>query len=166
MGYIEAVQRARDPSVFVVLLEDSAAMLGLLVAFIGIALTQYTNILYIDGIASIIIGLILVGTAVWLAYETKGLLIGESANRWEVKGLRDILQISPVIDKVNEVLTMHMGPDFSLATISVDFNKNLTTGELENGIAVFNPANKQELLQVKRIFIEAEKFKSTTVKTE
>jgi cation diffusion facilitator family transporter len=80
-GYIEAVQRGKDPSMFVVLFEDSAAMLGLLVAFAGIGLTQMTGILYFDGAASIIIGLILIGTAIWLAYETKGLLIGESANR-------------------------------------------------------------------------------------
>ena len=84
-GYIEAVQRAKDPSIFVVLFEDSAAMLGLLVAFVGIALAQYTGFLYFDGIASIIIGLILIGTAIWLAYETKGLLIGESANLDVVK---------------------------------------------------------------------------------
>ena len=77
-AYIEAVQRAKDPSVVVVLFEDSAAMPGLMVAFVGIA--QWTGSLYFDGIASIIIGGLLIGTAIWLACETKGLLIGESAN--------------------------------------------------------------------------------------
>ena len=86
-GYLEAVQRGKDPSMFVVLFEDTAAMLGLLVAFVGIALTQATGILYFDGIASVVIGLILIGTAVWLAYETKSLLIGESANRPVIKGI-------------------------------------------------------------------------------
>jgi len=70
-GYVEAIQRAKDPSIFVVLFEDTAAMLGLLVAFVGVALSQYTGILIFDSIASIIIGLILIGTSIWLAYETK-----------------------------------------------------------------------------------------------
>ncbi|MCW8854858.1 MAG: cation diffusion facilitator family transporter [Gammaproteobacteria bacterium] len=156
-GYIEAVQRAKDPSIFVVLFEDSAAMLGLMVAFAGIALAQYTGFLYFDGIASIIIGLILIGTAIWLAYETKGLLIGESANQYVVKGIREILQVSPVIDHVNEVLTMHMGPDYVLVNLSVDFKNNISAHEVENIIETFDKDIKQQYPQVKRIFIEAEK---------
>ena len=89
-GYIEAVQRGKDPSIFVVLFEDSAAMLGLLVALLATFLTQITGNLYFDGIASIIIGFILAGTAMWLAFETKGLLIGESANIHVVNGIKKI----------------------------------------------------------------------------
>jgi cation diffusion facilitator family transporter len=159
-GYIEAIKRAKDPSIFVVLFEDSAAMLGLLVAFIGIALTQYTDILYFDGLASVIIGLILVGTAAWLAYETKGLLIGESANQHVVNDIRAILQASPLIDHVNEVLTMHMGPDYVLANLSVDFNDNISAGEVEDTIASLDKAIKKQHPQIKRIFIEAEKIRS------
>ena len=160
-GYIEAVQRAKDPSIFVVLFEDSAAMLGLLVAFVGIALTQYTGFLYFDGSASIIIGFILIGTAIWLAYETKGLLIGESANLDVVKGIKMILQASPVIDQVNEVLTMHMGPDFILANLSVDFKNSISADEVERTIAALDRAIKEQHPQVKRIFIEAEKSTSS-----
>ena len=79
-GYIEAVQKGKDPTFFVVLFEDSAAMLGLLVALIGVWLGEVTGNPVFDGIASIIIGLILGATAGWLAYETKSLLIGERAN--------------------------------------------------------------------------------------
>ena len=100
-GYVEAVKRAKDPSIFVVLFEDSAAMLGLIVAFIGVALSQFTGILVFDGIASIIIGLILIGTAIWLAYETKGLLIGESANPRVVNGIRNILKSYNSIEHIN-----------------------------------------------------------------
>lgn len=158
-GYIEAVRRAKDPSVFVVLFEDSAAMLGLLVAFIGVALTQYTGIHYFDGVASIIIGLILLGTAVWLAYETKGLLIGESANSYVIKGIREILQADQSVCQVNEVLTMHMGPDFILANISIDFRNELTAVELENIVADLDTRIKLQYPQIKRVFIEAEKFR-------
>jgi len=142
-----------------VLFEDSAAMLGLLVAFVGVALTQYTGFLYFDGIASIMIGLILIGTAIWLAYETKGLLIGESANIHVVKGIREILQSSPVIKQVNEVLTMHMGPDYILANLSVGFKNSITADEVERSIAALDQQIKQQYPLVKRIFIEAEKSK-------
>jgi cation diffusion facilitator family transporter len=90
-GYIEAVQRGKDPTLFVVLFEDSAAMLGLVVAFLGVWLTQVTGLMWFDGLASILIGCILAGTAIWLAYETKGLLIGEAANTRVVDGIRAII---------------------------------------------------------------------------
>ncbi|MCU7804583.1 MAG: cation diffusion facilitator family transporter [Candidatus Thiodiazotropha sp. (ex Lucinoma borealis)] len=156
-GYVEAIQRAKDPSIFVVLFEDTAAMLGLVVAFAGIALTQLTGILVFDGIASIIIGLILVGTAVWLAYETKSLLIGESANPVVVQGIRELVSSKASIECVNEVLTMHMGPDFILANLSVDFRDSITADEVERTIGEMDGSIKEQFPQVKRIFIEAEK---------
>lgn len=156
-GYIEAIQRAKDPSIFVVLFEDTAAILGLLVAFTGVALSQYTGILIFDAIASIIIGCILLGTSIWLAYETKSLLIGESANQPVIRGIRDIMQTESGIEHVNEVLTMHMGPDFILANISADFNNTQTAEDVEKVIAKIDTRIKQQYPQVKRIFIEAEK---------
>jgi cation diffusion facilitator family transporter len=158
-GYIEAIQRAKDPSVFVVLFEDSAAMLGLVVAFAGVALSQWTGILMFDAIASMIIGLILIGTSIWLAYETKGLLIGESASQATIKGVREILQQQASIQHVNEVLTMHMGPDFILANISVDFDDSASAHDIENVIAAIDIQVKQQFPQIKRVFIEAEKRK-------
>jgi cation diffusion facilitator family transporter len=162
-GYIEAVQRGKDPSIFVVLFEDSAAMLGLLVAFAGIALTQSTGYLYFDGAASIIIGLILLGTAIWLAYETKGLLIGESANRHVIDGIRTILNTHASTEHVNEVLTMHMGPDFVLANISIDFQDELTAEDIETAVAEMDQLIKNKYPQIKRIFIEAEKRKNRII---
>ena len=156
-GYLEAVQKAKDPSIFVVLFEDSAAMLGLMVAFCGIALAQSTGYPYFDGIASILIGCILVGTAIWLAYETKGLLIGESANRDVINGIRSILKEHASTEHINEVLTMHMGPDFVLANISVDFYDGLTAETVEVAIAEMDQHIKKQYPQIKRIFIEAEK---------
>ncbi len=156
-GYIEAIQRAKDPSIFVVLFEDSAAMLGLLVAFIGVALTQFTGILIFDSLASIIIGLILVGTSIWLAYETKGLLIGESANHTVVREIKSILNQQPSVEHVNEVLTMHMGPDFILANISVDFVDTETADSIETTIAAVDREIKDKHPEIKRVFVEAEK---------
>ena len=159
-GYIEAVQRGKDPTMFVVLLEDSAAMLGLMVAFLGIWLSQMTGILIFDGIASVVIGLILGGTAIWLAYETKSLLIGESANTRVEDGIREIIQSYEDVTHLNELLTMHMGPDFILANCSIDFRNELTAAEMEKTIARLDREIKQGFPNVKRVFIEAESRRS------
>lgn len=155
-GYLEAIQRGKDPTMFVVLFEDSAAMLGILVAFAGVLLVDLTGVLIFDGIASIIIGLILGGTAVWLAYETKGLLIGESANKQVTDGIRGIILQFDGIDHINEVLTMHMGPDFVLVNISIDFRDDIAAGDLEDMIARMDTEIKQRFSSVKRVFVEAE----------
>ena len=155
-GYIVAVKRGKDPTIFVVLFEDSAAMLGIVVAFLGVLLVDLTGILIFDGIASIIIGLILGGTAVWLAYETKGLLIGESANEMVIEGIREIILTYDGIDNLNEVLTMHMGPDFILVNVSIDFQDNIPARDLEDTIARMDTQIKEKFPTVKRIFVEAE----------
>lgn len=162
-GYLEAVQRGKDPTLFVVLFEDSAAMLGLLIAFLGIFLSDMTGILVFDGIATVLIGLILGGTAIWLAYETKSLLIGESAEEDVVNGIGAILLNTPYVKKVNEILTMHMGPDFILLNLSIDFHNDLPVGELEATIARLDREIKQMFPRVKRIFIEAEAARSVPV---
>ena len=155
-GYIEAVHQGKDPTFFVVLFEDSAAMLGLLVAFVGVWLGDVTGNSVFDGIASIIIGLILGGAAVWLAYETKGLLIGERANREVVDGIRRIINTQPSVRHVNEVLTMHMGPEFILVNVSVDFSDNIRVGEIEETVARMDQQIKTRFPNVKRVFVEAE----------
>jgi cation diffusion facilitator family transporter len=155
-GYLEAVQRGKDPSMFVILFEDSAALLGLVVALVANILAQTTGIFLFDGIASIIIGLILAGTAVWLAHETKGLLIGERANIYVIEGIRKLANSINQIDHINEVLTMHMGPDFILVNISVDFVDPISGDEIEKVVAQLDKEIKKEYPNVKRIFVEAE----------
>ena len=155
-GYIEAVQQGKDPSFFVVLFEDSAAMLGLAVAFLGVWLGEVTGNPVFDGIASIIIGLILGGTAAWLAYETKSLLIGERANRRVVDGIRRIVKSRREVRHVNEVLTLHMGPEYILANISVDFTDDLHAEDVEEAVAHIDDQIKGSFPNVKRVFIEAE----------
>ena len=155
-GYLEAVHRGKDPTIFVVLFEDSAAILGLLVALAGIVLSQVTGASIYDGLASCMIGLILAGTAAWLAYETKSLLIGESATRPVVNGIRRLVADEPDVERVNEILTMHMGPDFVLLNLSVEFRDDATATELERAIARIDRSIKQAFPEVKRIFVEAE----------
>jgi cation diffusion facilitator family transporter len=155
-GYIEAVQRGKDPSMFVVLFEDSAALLGLLIALLGIWLAQFTGNPVFDGVASILIGVILGGTAIWLAIETKGLLIGEGANKEIIASIRLIAESFDEVDKVNELLTMHMGPEFILVNISIRFKRGQLTREIEAVIQDIDSVIKAKHGFVKRIFVEAE----------
>lgn len=155
-GYLQAVHEGKDPSMFVVLFEDSAAMLGLLIAMSGIWLAQYTANPVFDGIASILIGCILGGTAVWLAVETKGLLIGEGANKEVIASIRQLTESFEEVEKVNELLTMHIGPDFILVNISIRFKRGKITREIESVIQNIDAAIKAEHEMVKRIFVEAE----------
>jgi cation diffusion facilitator family transporter len=157
-SYIDAVKHGKDPTIFVVLFEDSAAMLGLLVALAGVALTQLTGVAFFDGLASIIIGLILGGTAVWLAYETKGLLIGESADPEVVAGIRAIVSGQASVEHVNEVLTMHMGPDYILVNLGLDFRDDIQAGKLEIEISGIDRAIRDAYPSVQKVFIEAEKY--------
>ncbi|MFV2060574.1 MAG: cation diffusion facilitator family transporter [Gammaproteobacteria bacterium] len=156
-GYLEAVHRGKDPSIFLVLFEDSAAMSGLLVAFIGVFLTQVTGILIFDGIASVLIGIILAITAMWLAYETKGLLIGESANADVVSKIEELAKEHHAIEYVNEILTMHMGPDYILVNLSVNFMDAAVADDIELAIDSLDKEIKAVFPKVKRIFIEAER---------
>lgn len=155
-GYLEAVRRGKDPTTFTVLFEDSAALLGLFVALCGIALSEATGNPVYDGAASIVIGAILAATAFWLARETKGLLIGESANTEVVHGIRELIRRDPEVDRVNEILTMHMGPDFILVNISLHVASDVDRARVH---AVFDDIDrriKARYPNVRRVFIESE----------
>jgi len=126
-SYMQAIKQGKDPGLFVVLLEDLAAMLGLMIAMIGIAVSQITENYVYDGIASVGIGIVLAVIAALLAYETKGLLIGEAAEPEIVNGVTKIVNKYSGVEHVNEVLTMHMGPEYILVNLSVEFNDDIRT---------------------------------------
>lgn len=158
-GYFQAVREGKDPTLFVVLFEDSAALLGLMFALTGVALGDLTEDPAYDAAASIAIGLLLAVTAVWLAYETKGLLIGESARKTVVDSIKRIVAKSDYVEHVNEVLTVHMGPDYILVNISIEFANHASGDDIEKSIEFLDKKIKQKFPRIKRIFIEAEKRK-------
>ena len=160
LGYLAAVRTSKDPTVFTVLFEDSAAMLGLIAAFLGIALGQALDIPELDGVASIVIGVILALTAALLAYESKGLLIGEGASPQVVAGVREIVRNKEGIERVNELLTMHLGPQDVLLTLSLDFDDRISAGDVEAAITELEDLIKSAFPQISRIFIEAQSWKA------
>ncbi|NQW00808.1 MAG: cation diffusion facilitator family transporter [Rhodospirillales bacterium] len=118
LGYFDAFKESKDPAVFTVLLEDTAATIGLFIAFVGIACSQAFDMPVLDGVASLVIGLVLASVSVILAIECKGLLLGESAKSSVVRGIRAIAEAHDGILGVNELRTMHLGPEEILVNMS------------------------------------------------
>jgi cation diffusion facilitator family transporter len=155
-GLFEAIQRSKDPTIYTVLFEDTAAMLGLVAAMIGIACADKFGIVWADGAASVAIGVILAGTAAVMAYETKGLLIGESASQEMRQGVRAIVGRAKDVRHVNELRTMHLAPNDILLTLSLDFQNNLNAGRVEDTIFQLEQDIKARFPDVKRLFIEVQ----------
>jgi cation diffusion facilitator family transporter len=131
LGWFEAVRRSKDPPAFIVLLENGAAMAGLVAAAIGLMLSQLTGNPFYDGAASVVIGIILGFTAFLLAVESKALLIGEAAEPEIVEGLRAAAAGRTGIVGIGRILAVHSAPDQIIALMSVDFDDAITAGEAE-----------------------------------
>lgn len=159
-GLFAEVLRSKDPTIFTVLFEDSAALLGLVVAAVAIFCSQAFDLPVLDGVGSLIIGLILAGTAVLLASESKGLLIGEAAHPETVRALRTLIAGDPRIVRTNEVLTMHLGPNDVLVNLSLDFADNLSAGEVERAITELEEQIREGHREVNRVFIEAQSWRA------
>jgi cation diffusion facilitator family transporter len=131
MGYFEAVRRSKDPPTFIVLFEDSAALLGILIAFAGTFAAQRLDMPALDGVASLGISLILGLTAIALARESKGLLIGEPASQAVRESILAIVGRIPEIERGWIIFTVHMSPDQVVVGLAVEFRDQLTTSGIE-----------------------------------
>lgn len=153
LGWLEAVQRSKDPPGFIVLLENGAAMAGILVAAIGLAISQATGDPRFDGMASIVIGIILGITSFVLAYESKALLIGEAADPDLVAALTQLVAAHGGITSVGEVLTVHSSPDQITAMLSVDFHDMISAREVEKMVCDIESEVATRFPLVKRLYI-------------
>lgn len=154
LGYVAAVRQSKDPSVFTVLFEDTAALLGLLVAFLGILGSQLLGIPELDGVASIGIAVILGATAVFLARESKGLLIGEAALPEVQESILAIAERDPEVVRVNGVVTVHIGPEQIVAALSVEFRDQISVPQVEASISRIEAALRAERGDIAGIFVK------------
>ncbi len=157
-GMLTAVRISKDPSIFTVLLEDAAAMTGLVIAMIGLLLAEILDMPVLDGLTSMAIGCILAGTAIFLAYETKELLIGEGASPEIVEGVRRTLAGQANVERVNEVLTLHQGPHDVLVTISVDFKDSVAADRVEDAVSEIEGQIRADFPIVRRVFVEVQSW--------
>lgn len=156
-GWWKAIKESKDPSGFIVLFEDSAALAGLIVAGAGVWASHHWGDPRIDGWASIVIGVILAGVATLLARESKGLLIGERANLDMVARIRALVEAEPCITHVNHVRTIHTAPDRIFVAISADFADALPMGEAESLIERLEQRLKADEPKLSSIYIRPEK---------
>jgi cation diffusion facilitator family transporter len=131
LSWFQAIRRSKDPPAFIILLENGAAMAGIIAAAVGLGLSQVTADPFYDGAASVVIGLILAGTSCLLAYESKALLIGEAADPELVAALHDMVAGKKGVTAVGQVLTVHAAPDQITAMLSVDFDDDITARDVE-----------------------------------
>jgi len=153
---IAAIHHGKDPSLFTVLFEDTAALLGLTVAFFGVFLSHQLDAPWLDGTASVLIGCILIVAALWLAYESRSLLVGEAADPEMVAAIRRIVLADPAVTGLGVVLTMHLGPDDVLLNIEVKFTPGLPAEDIHAAVHRIEGRISEPFPEVTRIFIEVE----------
>lgn len=158
--WLKAIRSSKDPTIFTVLFEDTAAMLGLLAALIGIYFSEALDMPILDGAASIVIGLILATTAFFLAAKSRSLLTGEAASHDTRIGINRIARATPGVVGLNQALTMHFGPNDVFVALSLDFEDTLPAAEVERTVTLIERTIKAAYPDVTRVFIEAQSFDS------
>src|SRR5205809_2357603 len=153
LSWFQAIRRSKDPPGFIVLLENGAAMAGIVAAAAGLALSQVTHNPFFDGAASVVIGLILAVTSCLLAFESKALLIGEAADPELVAALHDMVQAHNGVTAVGQVLTVHAAPDQITAMLSVDFDDNITARDVEALVWGIELEAAKRFPMVKRLYL-------------
>lgn len=152
----EFIKKTKDPSLYTVVLEDTAAMLGLVFAFLGIFLGHLLHNPYIDGIASIAIGLLLMSVAWFLASRTKGLLLGEGVSPDELADIRKRVGSDPAVEQPGDILTMYIGPQSLLINMGIIFVSGTTDEQMHRAICRIEADLRGAYPEAKRIYIEAE----------
>lgn len=152
----KAVLGSKDPTIFVVLFEDAAALAGLVVAFFGVFLSHRLGMPILDAISSLVIAVILMSVAVFLAYESRLLLLGEAADVEIVRSIETIVSREADIREVRRPMTMHLGPAEVLLNMGLTFRDGLSTAEITRAIDRVEQHIQEAHPQIKRIFLEAE----------
>ncbi|EJO35989.1 cation diffusion facilitator family transporter [Acinetobacter radioresistens WC-A-157] len=154
LGYFQAFRRSKDPTTFTVLFEDTAALLGLVIALLGVYFSHTLNMPVLDGIASILIGVILAVAALLLGRETKGLLLGETADPLLRQNVLSIAQQDPAVLSANGLITEQLGAHQVLAALSLEFKDNLTSDQIEACVNRIEANTKKVHPEVVALFVK------------
>ena len=155
-GVLQTIHDTKDPSTFTVLLEDSTALLGLVFAFLGIFLGSLLEVPQLDGVASVLIGLLLCGVAVLMVYESKGLLIGEGLDHESLESIRVLVDQDPAVESVGHLHSMFLGPHEVLLIVELRFHGHITALEIRQAVRRMRQAIQSQHPDVSRIFFGSE----------
>lgn len=158
LGFWKELSMSKDPGLFAVIYEESAAIAGLIIAFAGVFLGHYFNNPVYDAIASMLIGAVLIWVAITMVKESKGLLVGESASSATVKGIYEIVNNEEKVKTLYYPLTMHLAPNEILLALDVEFSKDISVDELFTTVTHLEDRIKKAFPSVKKIYIEAKNF--------
>ena len=154
LGYIAAMRLSKDPTTFTVLFEDSAALIGLLIAAAAIGSAQYFDMPVLDGVGSLGIGVVLAATSILLARESKGLLLGEPAAPAIQNAVLKLAEEDPAVHRANGVITIHLGPDQIVAALSLEFCDELTAPEIEACVKRIEARLQRECPEIVTLFVK------------
>ena len=155
-----SLTQTKSPTILVVLFEDSAALLGIAVAACGIGLTMLTGSPLWDGLASVVIGALLLFAALFVGWRTRGLLLGEAATPEDRIRIRNAVNSVDEVEELLEVLTLHLGPEEILVNLNVNFADGLDTDRLEIAVDEIESRIRLAVPAATRIFIEAESLRT------
>jgi len=154
-GFWATLRRSKDPAVFAILLEDLAALLGLVIALAGVYVGHALDNPYLDGVASIGIGILLVCVAAFLIYKTKGLLVGVGADEETLADLERIVHAQSTVQHMRRPLTMYLGPNDVILALDIEFENRLSADQVERAVDALQDAIRAQHPEFKRIFVEA-----------
>lgn len=157
-GFWQALRSSRDPAVYAILLEDLAALVGLVIALAGIYFGHLLNNVYLDGAASMAIGALLIFMAIFMLRETKGLIVGEGVDAPTLASLRALTASDPDVTQLRNPLSMYLGPQDAMLALDVQFRRDMTVEEVERGVQRLQNAIRAQHPEFQRIFIEAKAF--------
>ena len=165
-GVIQAIHATKDPTSFSVLLEDSAALLGLLIASLGIFLSRYLNQPYLDGAASIVIGGLLCIIATVMVYESRGLLIGEGVDHQTLQSLRKIVEGDQAVAHVQHLHTIYQSPRRVLLVIQLRFKDHISAVDVRESVRRLESNIKARFPEIKYVFFGAESIASESASSD
>lgn len=158
--FLDALRDSKDSSTIAVVVEDGAALLGLIIAFLSILLGQLTGWLYFDGLGSVLIGVLLVAVSLFFAAECKALLVGEGLLPEDVEKIAVILQEEPRVARFRRPLSLYFGPNEVLVNLDVHFVDDLASDDIELAIEGIEARVREAIPTVNRIFIEADRIRA------
>ncbi len=163
-NFLSKLHSSKDPALFVIIYEDGAALVGLFFAFCGVFFSHYFQLPVLDGVASILIGLLLAIVAIILITESRNLLIGESAYKEKVQGIYDIVNSDEDVYKLCKPLTMQMGPGEVLLALDVNFKSGISSEQIMLAVQRLERKIMEKYPDVKQIFIEAKNLRKNVDK--
>lgn len=154
-GVVETIQISKDPTTFSVLLEDSAALAGLAIAFVGIFMSHQLGMPWIDGASSIVIGVLLCLIALVMVYESKGLLIGEGVTKETAHGVRALIAAESDVESIGKLGTLYLGPEDVMLAVEVRFRRDGSVADTRHAIGRMSNAIRAKYPRIRHVFLDA-----------